>query len=190
MKQGSATRWGLKYEQRLYRCLRCGHLHMIGTNHEGDTYSACPSCRCYPDPNTIYGHQRFVKPGSKFIVQFRITMAGYNPNARKLHWEGSTEKYMHYNHNDEWLRTTKDNTVPDSQTSDDDYAVYDSYEDALDAIKGLWPSRGGAQVPVLWRIRMIKTQDEENETSHYSEAWERRQAKLKTEEEARNNNDY
>ena len=33
-----------KYTQKLYRCTRCGHEELHGTNHYGEIYPRCNNC--------------------------------------------------------------------------------------------------------------------------------------------------
>lgn len=36
--------YGLKYEQRPYTCMTCGHEKLIGTNHTDVCFDRCPNC--------------------------------------------------------------------------------------------------------------------------------------------------
>ena len=33
-----------RYSQKMYRCTRCGHESLHGTNHWGEIYPTCPQC--------------------------------------------------------------------------------------------------------------------------------------------------
>ena len=41
-----------KYSHKRYRCTRCGHEQLQGTNHWGQIYPACPKCQ-WKNPMTI-----------------------------------------------------------------------------------------------------------------------------------------
>ena len=33
-----------KHSQKRYKCTRCGHERLLGTNHWGECYPTCPGC--------------------------------------------------------------------------------------------------------------------------------------------------